>query len=254
MANLKTAYSVYNKDQKKRTQKSHLDELYPDLPDSKYDILYMDPPWDYGGKMQFDRSSTAAEKVNLDKPIFISSASFKYPTLKMNDLHRLDIPSIAADDCLLFMWATNPHLDKAIDLGKKWGFEYKTVAFVWNKMVHNPGRYTMSYCELCLVFKKGKIPSPRGARNIKQLVESPRGKHSEKPSEVREGIHKMFPTQRKLELFSRVQVDDWDAWGLESFDVKYDDLRTNKANHETTEDESQLSLIEEMPKEGVKVA
>ena len=107
-------------------------------------------------------------------------------------------------------------------------------------MVHNPGRYTMSYCELCLVFKKGKIPSPRGARNIKQFVESPRGKHSEKPSEVEKESQNVL-TQRKLELFSRVQVDNWDAWGLESFDVKYDDLRTNKANHETTEDESTIT-------------
>jgi len=51
------------------------------------------------------------------------------------------------------MWVTNPHLAQGIELGKAWGFEYKTVAFVWDKMVHNPGQYTMSYCELCLVFK-----------------------------------------------------------------------------------------------------
>ena len=28
----------------------------------------------------------------------------------------------------------------------------------------------MSQCELCLVFKKGKIPENRGARNVKQLI------------------------------------------------------------------------------------
>ena len=51
--------------------------------------------------------------------------------------------------------------------------------FIWNKKNHNPGKYTLSNCEFCLIFKKGKIPTPRGARNIQQLVESPRGKHSE---------------------------------------------------------------------------
>ena len=114
------------------------------------------------------------------------------------------------------MWTSNPHLDQAIELGKSWGFDYKTVAFVWNKMVHNPGQYNLSYCELCLLFKKGKIPTPRGARNIKQLVESKRTKHSEKPIEVLTNIEKMFPSQKKIELFARTRNKGWDVWGLES--------------------------------------
>jgi N6-adenosine-specific RNA methylase IME4 len=113
------------------------------------------------------------------------------------------------------MWVTNPHLAQGIELGRAWGFEYKTVAFVWDKMVHNPGKYTLSYCELCLVFKRGRIPSPRGARNIKQLVRSPRRAHSEKPLEVQRGIEAMFPKQRKIELFARRKPEGWDIWGLD---------------------------------------
>jgi N6-adenosine-specific RNA methylase IME4 len=113
------------------------------------------------------------------------------------------------------MWATNPHLEQAIKLGTSWGFQYKTVAFIWNKMVHNPGQYTMSYCELCLVFKRGKIPQPRGARNVKQLVEAPRGSHSEKPLKVLENIELMFPTQSHIELFSRRRREGWVSWGLD---------------------------------------
>jgi N6-adenosine-specific RNA methylase IME4 len=128
---------------------------------------------------------------------------------------KLPVIEIAKDDCLLFMWSSNPHLSQAIDLGKTWGFEYKTVAFVWNKMVHNPGQYTLSYCELCLLFKRGKIPRPRGARNIKQLINSPRGKHSEKPLEVTQGIEKMFPTQERIELFARRKTEGWSVWGLD---------------------------------------
>ena len=102
-----------------------------------------------------------------------------------------------------------------IELGNSWGFEYKTVAFVWDKMAHNPGKYTMSYCELCLVFKKGKIPTPRGTRNEKQLLSVPRRQHSEKPSEIRQAIERMFPMQRKIELFARSRAEDWDVWGLD---------------------------------------
>jgi N6-adenosine-specific RNA methylase IME4 len=165
--------------------------------------------------MQFDKSSTSQDKINLEKNIFISSASFVYPTLKTSELMKLKVQEIAKDDCLLFMWATNPHLEQAIKLGTSWGFEYKTVAFVWNKMVHNPGQYTMSYCELCLVFKHGKIPQPRGARNVKQLINSPRGEHSEKPEQVASGIDLMFPSQKKIELFSRRRRPGWDSWGLD---------------------------------------
>ena len=225
-----TGYSIYNKDQKSRTQINNLEELYPSLPNKKYDIIYLDPPWDYGGKMQFDKSSTSADKLDLKKNIFISSASFKYPTLILKELKTLNIYSISKNDSLIFMWTTNPHLQQAIELGCSWGYEYRTVAFIWNKMVHNPGKYTMSYCELCLLFKKGRIPTPRGARNVKQLVEIPRGKHSQKPNEIRDLIYKMFPTQQKIELFSRVNSPGWDSWGLESFGVKYKDLRSKSLN------------------------
>ena len=165
--------------------------------------------------MQFDKSSTSKENLDLSKNIFISSASFVYPTLKTTELMKLKVEEIAKDDCLLFMWATNPHLEQAIKLGTSWGFQYKTVAFIWNKMVHNPGQYTMSYCELCLVFKRGKIPQPRGARNVKQLVEAPRGAHSEKPLKVLENIELMFPTQSHIELFSRRRRKGWVSWGLD---------------------------------------
>lgn len=210
-----TGYSIYNADVKKRTIHNTLAELYPSLPNKKYDVIYADPPWDYGGKLQFDKSSKGIDDLDPNKKIFISSACFKYPTLKTSELKKLQLNNIAKEDCLLFMWTTNPHLEQALDLGRAWGFEYRTVAFVWDKMNHNPGQYTLSNCELCLLFKKGRIPSPRGARNIQQLVRVPRGKHSEKPIEVLQGITKMFPTQDKIELFARNNNEGWDCWGLD---------------------------------------
>lgn len=215
VVNKTTGYSIYKPEAVKRTKQNTLSDLYPKLPNEKFDIIYADPPWDYNGKLQFDNSSKDSEKINLSKKIFISSAAFKYPTLKTKELMKLPLQDIAKDDCLLFMWVTNPHLDQALELGKAWGFEYRTVAFVWDKMVHNPGIYTLSNCELCLVFKRGKIPSPRGARNIQQLIRSPRKKHSEKPSEVMEAIEKMFPSQKRIELFSRRKTKGWSVWGLD---------------------------------------
>ncbi len=213
--NKRTGYSVYNKDAKSRAKENTLPSLYPELPSKKFDIIYADPPWDYNGKMQFDKTSKSKDDIDLSRKIFISSATFKYPTLKLDELMNIPIYEIANDDCLLFMWATSPHLAQSLELGKAWGFNYRTVAFIWDKMSHNPGKYTLSNCELCLVFKRGRIPQPRGARNIQQLVRSPRKEHSEKPIEVAQAIEKMFPTQERIELFARRKIDGWSVWGLD---------------------------------------
>lgn len=212
---MKSGYSIYNEDYKSKAKKNPLDDFQP-LPSKKYQVIYADPPWDYGGKMQYDKTCIKSENENFEKNIFISAAEFKYPTVKLEELKNLDVKSIADDNCLLFMWTTGPQLENSIELGKAWGFEYKTVAFVWDKQIHNPGRYTLSQTEMCLVFKKGCIPTPRGSRNIKQLVSVKRTKHSEKPDEVIEGITQMFPTQAKIELFARRSYKDWDCWGLEA--------------------------------------
>lgn len=215
-----TAYSIYSKEAKKKTKINPLEDIYPVLPNKKYQVIYADPPWDYGGKMQYDKTTIKSENLGFEKKIFISSATFKYPTLKIKDLKNLDIQSIADDDCILFLWTTGPQMQNAIELGKAWGFEYKTIAFVWDKMMHNPGRYTLSQTEFVLAFKKGRFPQPKGARNVRQLLASPRGKHSQKPIEVIEGITKMFPTQEKIELFARNNYIGWDNWGLEIPDSK----------------------------------
>jgi len=214
--NSKTGYSRYSVAAKERTCKNEMPEFYPALPTETYDIIYADPPWHYNGKMQFDKSSVGVDKIDDSKNIFISAASFKYPTVKTEILKTLPVDTIAKDDCLLFMWVTNPHLAQGIQLGEAWGFKYRTVAFVWDKMIHNPGQYTLSNCELCLLFKKGRIPKPRGARNVQQLLSSPRRKHSVKPDEVRDKIVEMFPKQKRIELFARGGFEGWESWGLDA--------------------------------------
>ena len=171
----------------------------------KYAVLYADPPWDYKGQTQHNGPGGRDT----------GGALRHYSTVTSAEMKAWRIARICEDNCLLFMWATSPHLDQAIDLGKAWGFQWATVAFVWNKMKTNPGFYTLSQCELCLVFKRGKIPQPRGRRDIRQLVEEMRGPHSAKPDEVRRRIDEMFPHHPKIELFARKRVAGWDAWGID---------------------------------------
>lgn len=170
----------------------------------RYPILYADPPWEYGNQQHAGRGKSAT-----------GGAARHYPTLPSSAIGALPVAALAAPDALLFMWSSSPHLDQAIEVMRAWGFRYMTVGFVWDKERVNPGYYTMSQCELCLIGKRGRIPSPRGARNVRQLVREPRGEHSVKPDEVRRRIVAMFPTQRRIELFARHRLPGWDAWGNE---------------------------------------
>ena len=197
---------------KERTQKIQIHVVSPQgiiknapFPNKKYSIIYADPPWDYKG--QFQHTGSGGKDSG--------GAVRHYPTVSVSEMKTWDVASISEEDCLLFMWSSSPHLDQAVQLGKAWGFRWATVAFVWDKQRLNPGFYTMSQCELCLVFRRGKIPQPRGARNMRQLVQIKRTRHSEKPEAVRERIEKMFPHQCKIELFARKRHQGWDAWGLE---------------------------------------
>ena len=183
------------------------------FPDKRYDIIYADPPWDYEMSMS----------TNKDKTIWDASSNKIYSTMDNMEVSLLPVQEIANEDCLLFMWVVSPKLKDGIIAGESWGFKYITVAFIWEKQGNSlAGNYTMSQCELCLVFKRGRIPQPRGKRNIRQFLSCKRGRHSDKPDEVRHRITEMFPAQSKIELFARVNdrlfppMEGWDYWGNEA--------------------------------------
>ena len=123
-------------------------------------------------------------------------------------------------------------LKEGIEVMEAWGFKYATIAFVWHKQRTNPGHYTMSECEICLVGKHGTIPNPRGARNVKQFLSEMRGRHSAKPNEIRTRIETMFPTQNKIELFARIKSEGWDVMGFEIDGKSIQDSINLIAQHE----------------------
>lgn len=169
-----------------------------------FDIIYADPPWEYDCRQHSGPGGADT-----------GAAEDHYSTLTFDQMAGIDVSSLCARDCLLFMWTTGPMMAKAVALIDAWGFDYATVAFVWNKLRVNPGNYTMSQCEYVLLGKRGRVPSPRGLRNVRQYVEHPRMEHSRKPDSVRDAITVMFPSQRKIEMFARRRADGWSAWGNE---------------------------------------
>lgn len=116
-----------------------------------YQVIYADPPWAYRGK-QMNFQSYGRGKV------YENHVHDHYPTLSTEQLKAAPVGQLAAPDSLLYLWVTSPNLVAGIAVGEAWGFEYRTVAFVWEKQRTNYGFYTLSSCELCLVFKRGRIP------------------------------------------------------------------------------------------------
>ncbi len=171
----------------------------------RYQIIYADPPW------------SGDTECLATKSHIVDANSFHYPAMTTQGIGNIgiDLRRYLDNDCLLFLWVRSPALEDGLFVGKAWGFKYTTVAFVWYKERANPGHYTMSECELCLTFKRNKIPLPRGSRNERQFLSSLRGRHSEKPEEFMSRIERMFPIQNKIELFARQKVEGWDCWGNE---------------------------------------
>lgn len=181
--------------------------------DKKYQIIYADPPWEYDSARSLAGGS-----------LLTGQKQEHYPYMSIEDICNLNVQKFTDDDSLLFMWATSPKLNLAFDVGKAWGFQYVTIAFVWDKVDINPGSYTLSSVELCLVFRKGGIPKPRGLRNVRQFLQEKKTSHSRKPHEIRKRINDMFPTQNKIELFARGrdsnlfgwdEYNGWDKFGNE---------------------------------------
>lgn len=181
----------------------------------QYDVIYADPPWQF--------------KVWSNKGIG-RSAECHYKTQSPEFLKKMNVKLISKPNCVLLMWATFPCLKQALELGEDWGFTYKTVAFTWvksnknnNRIFAGMGYYTRANAEVVLLFTKGN-PLARYAKDVRQVLISPRSRHSEKPDEIRKRIVRLFGNNvARVELFARQNntmdnnkiFEGWDVFGNE---------------------------------------
>lgn len=177
----------------------------------KYDIIYADFPWMMWGDP--DKNAAAGKHYSLmsEEDIF----AFPMKTLLRDPKHGA-----------FFIWATCPRLDLAIASIKAWGLSYRGVAFNWVKTRKDgavigaqgiPPTGTKPTSELCLLATTCKTGRPFKLLDagVPQVLLHPRGRHSEKPAEVRDRIVRLYGDRPRIELFARERVDGWDAWGNE---------------------------------------
>jgi len=136
------------------------------------------------------------------------SAENHYPTMSLEDIKNLPINNLADKNCALFMWTTIPLLKDSFSVLDSWGFEYKSIAFVWIKLNKKSdtlfwgmGHWTRSNAELCILATKGH-PKRKSAK-VHQVIMSHIQQHSKKPDEARERIIELIGDLPRIELFAR---------------------------------------------------
>lgn len=156
----------------------------------------------------------------------ISGSNAKYDTMTIKDLESLNVSKLARKDSFLFLWVTYPMLQEGLTLLKKWGFEYKTVAFTWvkktkkNKDHFGMGFWTRANPEICLLGVRGK-PKVK-SHSVRQLTYAQVEEHSKKPDVIREKIIELCGNLSKIELFAREEKKGWDSMGneLDGIDIR----------------------------------
>jgi N6-adenosine-specific RNA methylase IME4 len=169
----------------------------------KYGAIYADPPWSF---RNWSAKGTGRNAVS------------HYDCLDFDALATLPVAQLAAPDCALFLWATDPLLPRAFDLICAWGFDYKTVGFYWVKKNSKSdqgyftglGYWTRANPEQCLLATRGN--PKRLSKAVRKLVVEKRREHSRKPDTVRERIESLV-VGPYLELFARETRPGWDCWG-----------------------------------------
>lgn len=164
------------------------------------------------------------------------AAERHYPTMTLEELAAMPVRDIVAKDAHLWFWITGPHLvmGNHIPIMESWGFRVSSTGLVWVKLrkgleaaqfqlltipelmtmlALGTGKTTRKNVEVCVLGRRG---SPkRLAKDVHEVIISPRREHSRKPEEAYERIERYCPGPR-LQLFGRQQRPGWTVWGNEA--------------------------------------
>jgi N6-adenosine-specific RNA methylase IME4 len=171
-----------------------------------YHLIMADPPWHFEV-----RSEKGEEK----------SPQAQYSTMSLSDIAALPVADLAAEDCLLWLWATAPLLPQQLEIMAAWGFRFLTTG-VWvkttktGKLAFGTGYYLRNAHEPFLIGARG---SPERVPNVRSVVMAEAREHSRKPDEAFAAAEKMRPAvvnPRRCELFSRESRPGWETWGNEA--------------------------------------
>jgi N6-adenosine-specific RNA methylase IME4 len=166
------------------------------LPGGRYRVIVADPPWMYD--------------VRADDPGH--RVAGPYPRMTIEAIRALPVGQLAQDDCVLWLWTTNAHLEVAFGVARAWGFEPKSVQ-TWGKDRMGAGQWLRGQTEHCLFATRGRPTVV--LTNQTTLLLAPVREHSRKPERFYAQVEQMCPGS-KVDLFAREARPGWDSWGAEA--------------------------------------
>ena len=186
--------SIKNEERKELIQKQveEIEKGNIEKPTGLFDVIAMDPPWNYG-------TTYSAEGRRVANP---------YPEMAQDQLKTMDVP--AKDNCVMFLWTTHKFIWDAKELLDTWGFTYRAM-LVWDKEKIGMGDLVRMQCEFCLIGIKGK-PVFKDEHGIRDIIREPRREHSRKPDAFYQLVDSLC-VGNKLDYFSREQREGWSSYG-----------------------------------------
>jgi N6-adenosine-specific RNA methylase IME4 len=170
------------------------------IPDGKFSVMVIDPPWQM-------------EKIERD--VAPNQVAFDYPTMNEAELIAFKdvLESMFADDCHMFMWTTQKFLPMALRLVEAYGFRY-VLTMVWYK---NGGfqpfglpQYNVEFA----VYARRGTPKFIDFKAFSSGNSWPRREHSRKPNEFYELIRRVTDGPR-IDVFSREPREGFKQLGNE---------------------------------------
>lgn len=168
------------------------------LPGGVFNVIAIDPPWQYGTAHNWDSRRVGA----------------KYPEMSYEQLAALEIP--AADDCVIWLWATNAFIRQALDLAELWEFQQKSI-LTWFKDKVGVGYWLRGETEHCLLCTKGN-PRKLSDEAFTTHLKVKSNNHSAKPDEFYQLVESLCGEASEsthLEMFARGKRANWKTWGNE---------------------------------------
>lgn len=190
-----------------------------------YNMIMADPAW------RFDLRSSAGEE---------KAPQAHYDCMPVQAIAALPVEAIAADDCLLWLWATNPMIPEALAVIGAWGFTFKTAGTWVKRTKHGKDAFGTGYLlrssnEPFLIATRGAPKTTRATRSTiptyddgfhavagggdwtggSITIEARAREHSRKPDEAFAAAEALMPDARRIELFSRQMRPGWTVWGNE---------------------------------------
>ncbi len=131
-----------------------------------FDTIVIDPPWPVKKIVRKCRPNQTAQ---LD-----------YPTMKLDEIAKINPGTIGTENCVMFLWTTQKFLPYSFQLMDEWGFRYQRV-LTWDK---KGGVCFFGFhhrTEFVLFGYRGKLPMYPKRKAMPTLLTEMSIRHSRKP-------------------------------------------------------------------------